>query len=104
MYKDVVIGPTKRGNAGICPKYDDGSQYDPHPPEIPDPEKQMWPWCGEAAGSLCTFPFTFGSELLYEPYMDSQGVSRCGTKSTSAFPIEYASVGDLDLAIPCNGE
>ena len=104
MYKAAQIRPTenKETIAGICPKFDDGSKHDP--PKFPDPEKQTWPLCGEVAGSLCTFPFLYGTELFYEPFKDSQGVSRCGTKDTSDFPIEYASVNDLDIAVPCSGK
>ena len=101
LYKWAGIGSEKisETTAGICPKYDK-----PKYGEVPVPDgKQLW--CGEASGSICTFPFKInGSKLIYEPYKDSQGVSRCGTEDNSTEPIEYASVNDLDAAIPCKGK
>ena len=35
-------------------------------------------------------------------YIDSQGVSRCGTLDTSSAPTEYSSVNNLDTVVPCN--
>ena len=99
MYRDAQIGTEKSSEtiAGICPKYDK-TQY----AEVPVPGTQLW--CGESSGSICTFPFKInGSGLIYEPYKDSQGVSRCGTEDTSREPLEYVSVNFLDASIPCKG-
>ena len=110
LYKNAVVGPTKNNetNAGICPKTDHTRPWkfrgtEPvYPPELPVPGKHLW--CGEKAGSICTFPFSYESKLFYEPYIDSQGVSRCGTLDSSRAPTEYSSVNNLDTAVPCNGE
>ena len=98
MYRDAQIGTEKSSEtiAGICPKYNK-TKYG----EVPLPGTQLW--CGESSESICTFPFIYESKLLYEPYTDAEGVSRCGTKNYSSEPIEYASVNDLDTAVQCKG-
>ena len=104
----IKLAEKEGTNAGICPKADKNRAWiwgGPEPIYLPDsvPEKQLW--CGEASGSVCTFPFKIdGSELIYEPYKDSGGVSRCGTLDNSVVPTDYDSVNDLDVAVPCKGE
>ena len=92
----------------MCPKtkqtraWEFGNNEPIYPPELPVPGKQLWCW--KKAGLICTFPFTYESKLFYEPYIDPQGVSRCGTLDTSSAPNKYSSVNNLDTAVPCNGE
>ena len=110
MYQSASIKLSEKEgtNAGICPKSDKNLAWiwgGPEPIYLPEdsvPGKQLW--CGEESGSICTFPYRIdGSELMYEPYKDSQGVSRCGTLDNSVVPADYASVNDLDVAVPCKG-
>ena len=111
MYQSASIKLSEKEgtNAGICPKSDKNLAWiwgGPEPIYLPEdsvPGKQLW--CGEESGSICTFPYRIdGSELMYEPYKDSQGVMRCGTLDNSVVPADYASVNDLDAAVPCKGK
>ena len=100
MYKYGYLVDNEKTNAGICPKYDKARYGGSEPPTVHGGHL----WYGDPSGSICTFPFKIdGSELIYEPYKDSQGVSRCGTEDTSREPLEYVSVNFLDASIPCKG-
>ena len=104
LYKWAALGFTEgnKTNAGICPKYDKTRVWATYiPPQTPVPERRLL--CGDK-DKICTFPFSYLSKLYYDPYKDTSGVARCGTKSTSLGPVVYKNVDKLDSVIPCSGE